>query len=162
MLIVAMAPPLPLGSKLFLALLMLGVIGLLRRVRSGRPFTGQSIVLAIAVTAGAVVLLEGLLPRQDMGGFHELGLLAAFVGAFAAARLLRYADDTGEAKTSNRQHLAAITFVTGPLIGLVLALLTLLFTNVLPLDRVDTIGSFVAIGVVAGLLGAGLVTFAIR
>ncbi len=160
MLILAMAPPIPLAGKIFVALLSLVLVGVAVPAIRGASFTGRSIGLAIVVAVGVVVVLEALLPSSYGLGFHDRGVLAAVFGAISGAALLRPARKGGHSRTSNSLRLSAITFVTGPLVGLVLASLTVLLSDVSPLDRGYTFGVFTLIGLLAGLLGAVVVAIA--
>lgn len=158
--ILAMAPPVSIGGKILVALLLLGLVGILSRAIRGASFTGRSIRLSIGVTVGVLVVLEALLPSSFGGGFHDRGVLAAIVGACSGAGLFRPAGRGGHARTSSTRSLAAIAFITGPLMGLVLASLTVLLTDVSPLDRGYTFGVFTMIGLLAGLIGAVVVGIA--
>jgi hypothetical protein len=72
MLILAMAPPVPLAGKIFVALLMLGLVGIAVRSIRGASFSGRSIGLAIAIAVGVVIVLEALLPSSYGERLKEL------------------------------------------------------------------------------------------
>ena len=146
MLILAMAPPESLSFKLFVALLMLGLVGIFLRARRGSSFSGRSVWLSIAVATSVVLMLEALLPGSYGDGLHDRGLLAAIVGAISAASLLRAAEQGGQKGPSSSKNLAVIALITGPLTGLALATLTVLLTDVPPMDRGHTVWVFTVIG----------------
>ncbi|MDA0834552.1 MAG: hypothetical protein O2955_11515 [Planctomycetota bacterium] len=161
MLVLAMAPPFPLGGKIFIALLMLGMIGMLLRAVRGVSLTGRSIGLAIAAAVAAVVVLEKMFPGSYGGGFHNLGVLAAGIGAISGAALLRPTRQVNHRATSRGLRLVALTFISGPLVGLVLASLTVLLSDVSPMDRGYTFEVFTLIGLLAGLIGVLVVAAAL-
>jgi len=154
MLILAGAPPIPLGGKIVVALVMFGLFGLLVRVIRGVPSTRTSIGRAIVVTVGVVVGLEVLFPSRFDPGLDGQGVLAALIGAIAAGWLLRPAYKEGQRRTSHSHHLSGAAFISGPLVGFSLAYLTVHFLDVSPLDRANTFGVFIGIGLLAGVVGA--------
>lgn len=154
----AMAPPIPLGGKLFLSFLMVALIGLLLRATRRSTFTGWSAAVALAASLLIVVTLEAVVPYSPEYWIHNQGILAAFVGASCAALLLRpqqqdakHRDDVSSART------ALLACTVGPLLGLTIASLAVLLGNVSPLDRGYTFGVCIWIGLLAGVIGAGLV-----
>ena len=88
MCVFALAPPMPLGGKLFVGLLMLALVGVLHWKIRGRPFMEVSIVGAVAATVLAVFVLEAALPSTYFNSLHDRGVLAALVGAVCAIVLL--------------------------------------------------------------------------
>ncbi|MEK6237549.1 MAG: hypothetical protein N2C14_22810, partial [Planctomycetales bacterium] len=136
--------------------------GVLIRARRGAPFIGQSIPIAAVATVYVLVILEALLPSPYYFFFHDQGLLAAIVGGMCGAVLLRSARREGSQRPpSNIPRLAALTFISGPLIGLILAWLKILGTDESqPSDGINPFGLFIPIGVVAGLIAAGSVAVA--
>lgn len=160
MLILAMAPPVPIGGNIFVALLMLGLVGKLVSTIRGRPSTGRSIGLAVMVLVGVVVVLEVFLPRSYGAGFHDRGVLASVAGAISGCVLLRPARSGNKTVKSACLKLAGFAFISGPLVTLLLASLMVLFTDVFPSDRRQTFAVFTAIGLLAGLIGAAIVAIA--
>lgn len=156
--IYATAPPVPLGGKLFVALLVLTLVGvLLWRLRGG-PFSGVSIAVAVVASAVAVFVLELTLSRYCGGGLHNRGVLAAIVGALCGVGFLRpVRKKLNAAQRPRTLRLCMMALVGGPLLGVILATLTILLSRVSPLDRGYTLGVFIKIGALAGLIGAGLI-----
>ncbi|MGM0488509.1 MAG: hypothetical protein ACQESR_17325 [Planctomycetota bacterium] len=160
--VLAMAPPVPLGGKLFVALLMLGLGAVLFRAVRG-PFTGQSFALAVLVSVVTIVALEILLPSRHGPGLHDRGVLAAVVGALSSGVFLRPASrKTGEQQGSREWRLPILALVSGPLLGLFLALLVVLFADVPPVDRGFTFAVCGWMGMIAGLISAVLVAVLAR
>ena len=155
--ILAMAPPLPVGGKLFVAVLMLALAGVLLRMIRGGPFTRKSIGLAVAASVVTVVLLEAALPSSYGGGFHDRGVLAAVAGTLSSILLRPVPQSTERRRCYRPLVLSALAFASGPVIGLLLATLTVLLSDVPPMDRAYTFGVFTLIGTFAGVIGAILV-----
>lgn len=152
--VLAMAPPVPLPGKLLAALLMLALGAVLFRATRG-PFTIKSLVVAILVSVVTVVALQLLLPSHYGPGLHDRAILAALVGALSSGILLRPANRTsGKQHASRRWRLAVLALVSGPLFGLFLATLVVLFGEVPPMDRGFIFGVFGWVGVIAGLISA--------
>ncbi len=63
-------------------------------------------------------------------------------------------------RASGALRLFILACITGPILGLILAQLTILLTNVSPLDRVYVYSQFTTIGTIAGVIGAAIVAFA--
>lgn len=157
MTIFAMPPPVPLGGKLFVALLMLGLSALLFRTIRG-PFTGRSLVPAVVVSLMIVIALEALLPARYGSGLHDLGVLAALVGVVSGAICLRKAAQmAGPRRVAvPKWRLVVFALVSGPLLGVFLATLVALFADVSSLDRGYIFAVFGSVGAAAGII-AGLV-----
>lgn len=151
--ILAMPPPLPFGGQVFIALLMLVLVGLLIQTIRGVPFTRQSIGFAVIAAVAGVVVLEAI-PSFHDSDFHKLGLLAAVVGILSALALQPVRLESARRHFSDPLRLSALAFVSGPVLGLILASLKVLLSNVSPLDVGYTLGSFTVVGTIAGGIGA--------
>ena len=156
--ILAMTPPAPLGFKLFVTVLMLALAAVLVRVIRGGSFTRTSIILAIAASMTVVIALEAALPSSYGGGFHDRGVLAAVVGALSAILLRPVRPSSQQRRHARTLCLSALAFVSGPLIGVLLATLAVLFFDVPPMDRGYTFGVLTLVGTLAGAIGASVVT----
>ena len=121
MLLIAGAPPLPFGGKLFVTLLMLTVVGVVMRLVGRGPLRGRSIVLAVATALAIVTTLELVLSGFDTPRLNDRGILGGVIGALSAAYFLR----GGNRELSSRRLglLSGIALATGPLMGLLLGLL---------------------------------------
>jgi hypothetical protein len=152
-----MPPPVPLGGKLFVALLMLGLCALLFRAIQG-PFTGRSLVPAVVVSLVIVIALEALLPARYGSGLHDLGILAALVGVVSGAICLRKAAQKAGPRwvATPKWRLVAFAVVSGPIIGVLLATLVVVLADVSSLDRGFMFAVFGSVGAAAGIV-AGLV-----
>jgi hypothetical protein len=104
-----------------------------------------------------VIALEAALPSSYGGGFHDRGVLAAVVGALSAIFLRPIRQLSEHRRNSRTLRLSALAFAAGPLIGLLLATLTILLADVPRVDRLYTFGVFTLIGTLAGAIGASVV-----
>jgi hypothetical protein len=157
--LLAMAPPMPLAGKLVVAAVMLMLVGLSICFRRRAPFSFWSFVLALTVALVGVVALELALPGGYDSLFHGRGILAAIVGALCAAAFLRTpSQHVAEARPVPTGKLFAAGLILGPLLGLALGLLVVLFGEISPLDRAGKIVTCMLAGLIAGLIGAGIVS----
>jgi hypothetical protein len=153
-----MAPPVSLGGKSFIALLMLSVVGLLIRLLRGGPSTDKSLMIGAILSVLAVSTLEAVFPNSYRLALHDRGILAAIIGGIMAAVALRPdRPRSAVGRTSAVLRLSILAFITGPLLGLLFAALTFLLFDVSPLDQGYTLGMWTSIGALAGLIGAGLI-----
>jgi hypothetical protein len=160
-LLFAMALPVTLLGKLLVALLTFAIGWTLARARGRGGGSPMASGIAAAATAAIVIALEAALPPSAGGGSHALGVLAAIVGfwggamlAFPGARRPAGEEERGW-RMAPRAALAA-----GPLLGALLAMLAPLFAKIPPPDRANLVATFVAIGALAGLIGAGIIAAA--
>jgi len=166
MLILALAPPLPFVGKLVVTLVMLGLAGMLIR-DAGGSFTRRSIAVAVGVSLAIVIALEVVIFKGILAGLHERGLLAGIVGVLCAAIFLQSVQSVqsvqsapNRPRTSSALSLFLLSCISGPLFGLSWAYLTILLTNVSPVDRGYNYSVFAGIGMIAGVFGGVMIVFA--
>jgi hypothetical protein len=155
--VLAVSPPVPLQGQIFIALLMLGLVHLLRKARKGR-----SVAMAIITTIGTVLLLEATFPN-DWGGLYGLGLLSAFVGVVIGVIFFRPVEpQPGRVSNSSNMALCVITFLCGPVLGATAAAMLVLLTDVPPMDRAYIFQVLITICTVASSLASCIVAVAFQ
>lgn len=139
------APPIPFAGKVAVALVMALLFGYLaRRMVGGRPTAGR-VAVALVCGFGVLVLLEAALPDRWIG-FHDLGIVAALVGAMCGSLAMRAAGRRPDRVTP----FCVAMLVGGPAVALALwAALTYDGAPDLP-----GLGVFFIIGAIAGVIGA--------
>ena len=155
-----MAPPLTLGAKIIEAIIVLVLVRALILASLRFPDTEGSLSLAIFGAVSVIVLLEGALPRAFGGFVDDRGLIATLIGAIAGASFLRIPQTKSPERNTPKLQLIALPILAGPLFGLILAALTILFFNVHSLDRINTFQVLTLLGAITGLIAAVIVTIA--
>ncbi len=159
--VLAMISPKSLGGKTISALLLLLLVGLLVRLVRGRPLTKSSVLIAIVCAVTVVTVLCLSIPGVLGERFLKLKVYAAVVGGLGGAFFFRSVRlDDSQRRTFPTLRSSVLTFICGPLVGLIVAGLKLLLIDVHPLDRVYFVVVHTLIGTVAGLIGAVVVAFA--
>ena len=161
MLVLALAPPLPFIGKLVVTLVMLALAGMLIR-DAGGSLTWLSIAVAVGASLLIVIALETApLPRYFRGLHEPRGLVAGIVGVLCGTIFLRPTSSAPKRqRASGALRLFLLACISGPLFGLVWAYLTILLTNVSPLDRGYTYSVNVGIGMIAGVFGGAMLVLA--
>ena len=157
--VLALAAPLQISDKFFVALMMLVLFGVLLRINLG-SLSRQSIVLAVGASLLTVLVLEAVLPTH-CGGIHELGWLAGLVGVLCGAICLRPVQTVSSRPRRWRTiSLLILACITGPLVGLILAQLKIVLADVSPLDRENEYWVFTSVGAIAGVIAAATIAIA--
>ena len=161
MLVFALMPPLPFVGKLVVTLVMLALAGMLIR-DAGGALTQQSIAVAVGASLMTVIALETApLPRYFRGLHEPSGLVAGIVGVLCGAIFLRPTSSAPKRqRASGPLSLFLLACISGPLFGLVWSYLTILLTNVSPIDRGYTYSVNVGIGMIAGVFGGVMLVLA--
>jgi hypothetical protein len=161
MLFLALSPPLPFVGKLVVTLVMLTLAGMLIR-DAGGSLTRQSIAVAVGASLMIVIVLETAPLPKYFRGLHEPSVLVAgIVGVLCGAILLRPTSSAPKRqRASGPLSLFLLACVGGPLFGLVWAYLTILLTNVSPMDLGYTYSVNVGIGMIAGVFGGVMLVVA--
>lgn len=158
--IIAQAPPVPVGAKLTTALLMVALVVVLLVARRGEPLPWFAVAHAVAASIGLVLLLEVFLRDSHGSLFHDRGVIAAIVGASSAALFL-WLDRPGPPRRRVSRFVPLVALVGGPLVGLLCCTPFVLLGHVSPLDLSNTLGVFIMVGALAGMIGACIVGVAV-
>jgi hypothetical protein len=87
--VLAMAPPVPVVARVFIAWIMAALAIALVRLAGHRKWDPGVLVPAGIISAVAVVVMQALLPSSYGGGLHDRGILAAIVGALVGTICVR-------------------------------------------------------------------------
>ena len=145
-------------AKLVVALLMLALGSVIVRAIRGGPLTNKSITISVAASLITVIGVHLAFSNPHRIGASDWGIIDAIIGALCGPVFLRTACHSPEQRRPSRTWaMSALAFVSGPIIGLVGALLSVFLTDVHPLDRGSVFIVDVTIGTISGFLGAGVI-----
>lgn len=153
--IIAQAPPVSVSAKLTTALLVVALVVVLLVARRSEPLPWFAVAHAVAASIGLVLLLEVFLRDSDGSLFHDRGVIAAIVGASSAALFL-WLDRPGPPRRRVSRFVPLVA-----LVGLLCCTPFILLGHVSPLDLSNTLGVFIMVGALAGMIGACIVGVAV-
>jgi len=150
MLLFAGAPAFSLSAKLLVGcfIFVLGVL-LVRAIHAG-PFSFSSAAVSGLSCLVAIVVVHLGVSRPAFRGLDDTGIISGTIALWCASWLLPIQHSASRWSRPHTVRLAGVAAISGPMCGLVLAVLELWLFDVPRMDRAHNFRVYALVGAIAG------------